>query len=206
MFKKVAQKKFALLIIIPIAWFVAASSLVIFLTSFLIISNYALQKPAPKYSIYSSRPLVLGTASNRLLGKDPRAAKIDKILEKFNCPMQNLGEFYVYEADKNNIPYWIVPAISFQESNCGKKSPTIDEEETYNAWGWAVYGSTTKGFDNWEHGISVVSDYMNERFFSQGITDPCEIMKVYTPPSNGSWCEGIKYFGDMINEYKSPVL
>lgn len=205
MFKKIVRKKLALLIVVPIAWFTVVSALIVFIISFLIVSNNSLLKPTLKYSIFSSRPLVLGTSTTRLLGTDPRAAKIDKVLEYFKCPMRDLGESYVQEAEKNGIPYWIVPAIGFQESSCGKNSPTIDGNETYNAWGWGVWGDETKGFDSWEHGISVVSKYIGERFFSQGITDPCEIMKTYTPPSSGSWCEGVKYFGEIIENYKSPT-
>jgi len=61
-------------------------------------------------------------------------------------------------------------------------------------------------FDSWEHGIKVVSAYMNERFFSQGVTELCDIMKVYTPPSKGSWCAGVEYFKDAIDEYQTPLL
>jgi hypothetical protein len=31
----------------------------------------------------------------------------------------------------------------------------------------------------------------------------CIIMNTYTPPSNGSWCNGVKYFGDMIQNYET---
>lgn len=135
---------------------------------------------------------------------DPRAIKIDEIFKKYNCPMAGLGEVFVREADKNNIPYWVVASIAFQESSCGKKVPYVDDNSSYNAWGWAVYGDQVKTFDSWEHGISVVSQYMDEKFFSKGITDLCEIMKIYTPPSKGSWCKGVGFFGEEIHEFESP--
>jgi hypothetical protein len=59
-------------------------------------------------------------------------------------------------------------------------------------------------FDSWEHGVKVVSKYMADQFHSQGVTEPCEMMKTYTPPSNGSWCDGVNFFGDIISNYKSP--
>ena len=76
--------------------------------------------------------------------------------------------------------------------------------ESYNGWGWGVWGDNVKFFDDWEHGIATVSEYLAERFYSKGITDPCDIMKVYTPPSNGSWCQGIDYFKEVITQYESP--
>ena len=57
-------------------------------------------------------------------------------------------------------------------------------------------------FDGWEHGIKVVSKYMGNTFYSEGVTDLCEIEKIYTPPSEGSWCEHIAHFRDVIEGYE----
>lgn len=158
-----------------------------------------------KYSIYSAKPLTLGSLDYLVYTKDSRSQKINEIFKEFNCPLEGLGEVFVYEADKNDIPWWIVASIAFQESSCGKMTPERNGVESYNAWGWAVYGDNVQMFDNWVRGIETVSSYLNKRFFSQGITEPCDIMKVYTPPSNGSWCKGVSYFGEMIQSYKSPT-
>lgn len=157
-----------------------------------------------KYSIYASTPLLLGSTDYQIYSKDARSQKINQVFRQFNCPLEGLGEVFVYEADKNNIPWWLVASISFQESSCGKMTPEPKGSESYNAWGWAVYGDQVQSFDNWARGIEQVSAYMGDKFFSKGITDTCDIMKTYTPPSKGSWCEGVKYFGDLIQNYKSP--
>lgn len=182
---------------------------------FLASNNNNSTKYTPKYSIFSSRPLTSLGASTRLFGGDTRAATLDKVFEAYNCPLAGYGQTFVEEADKNEIPYWLLAAISFQESGCGKVTPKInisegnEEEEpemieTYNAWGWGVWGKYAKSFDNWEHGISAVSRYLGEQFYSKGVTDTCEIMKTYTPPSDGSWCRGVNYFGEIIQNYASP--
>lgn len=135
---------------------------------------------------------------------DARAHKIEGLFDKFKCPLAGTGEFLVQQADQYQIPYWLVAAVSFQESGCGKKSPELDGvAETYNAWGYGVWGGRIKTFDNWEAGIAAVSKYFGINFFAKDITDPCEIMKTYTPPSKGSWCEGVKYFGKMIESFES---
>jgi hypothetical protein len=156
-----------------------------------------------KYNIFSAQPLVLGTSTINLYGMDSRAKKIEGVFRAYNCPMRGTGEFIVEQADKNGIPYWIIPAIAFQESMCGKITPERAGVESYNAWGWAVYGGNAKFFNNYEHGIKVVSEYMSNRFFKQGITEPCDIMRIYTPPSKGSWCRGVNYFGDKIKNYST---
>jgi hypothetical protein len=158
-----------------------------------------------RYSIYASEPLTLSEATSTIYAKDSRAQRIDEVFGMFNCPMKGLGETFVYEADKAGIPWWLAASIAFQESSCGKNTPKIDGKETYNAWGWAVYGSTVKSFESFDKGIATVSGYLYDQFISRGVTDLCEIMKVYTPPSNGSWCSGVTHFADLIKNYQTPL-
>lgn len=202
--EKLIKPKLSVLLILPTVWLGSISLILVtlILTMFINIDE---SKPQNKYSMYSSKPLVLGIMTDSTNLGDPRSAKIDKVFEKYNCPLQGMGKVFVEEADNHNIPYWLVAAVAFQESSCGKMTPEPGGVESYNAWGWAVYGDNVKMFDSWEHGISVVSKYMYETFYSKGITDACEIMNTYTPPSQGSWCAGVNYFTEIIDEYKSPI-
>ena len=159
-----------------------------------------------KYTLFSAKPLTMEASNQDLDFSDSRAVKIDSAFKFFNCPLYGLGKKFVEQADENDIPYWVVAAIAFQESSCGKNTPTKDGVRTSNAWGWATYGDQVYDFDSFEHGIEVVSRYMSKRFYSQGVTDLCAIMKTYTPPSNGSWCRGVGYFGDFIRSYKTPQV
>ena len=172
------------------------------------INNTTLNAPVTrikpdKYNIFAAQPLEIETTTTFLYGMDSRAKKIDGVFKAYNCPMAGTGEYIVEQADKNGIPYWIVASIAFQESICGKYTPEKGGVESYNAWGWAKYGDSTKFFKSYEHGIKVVSEYLGNRFFKRGITDTCDIMKVYTPPSNGSWCRGVNYFAEKIQNYGS---
>ena len=188
-------------------WAGAILAITIFLATF--IFNIPLYKYSPtvpdKYSLFSSIPLTLDSVSQELDYSDSRSIRIDRVFEVFNCPMTGLGETIVKQADDNDIPYWVVAAIAFQESSCGKNTPVIDGVKTKNAWGWATYGESVYEFDSYEQGIQIVSKYLSKKFYSRGVTDLCEIMRTYTPPSNGSWCKGVQYFGDFIQSYKSPT-
>lgn len=164
--------------------------------------NYA--KPT-RYAVYSSKPLTLETVQQEFNLIDSRAEKINSVFASFNCPLYGTGEEFVLRADENDIPYWLAAAIAFQESSCAKNTPFLNGQRTKNAWGYATYGSQVYDFDSYEQGIDVVSRYLNKRFYSRGITDLCEIMRVYTPPSNGSWCSGVGYFRDYILNYKTPL-
>lgn len=191
-------------VILPIAWLLT-SSLFIFIISFaLILSLHNSSSSAYRYTIFSASPKVLGASSTRITGDDARAERIDSIFNKYKCPIKGYGKTFVQEADKNKIPYWLVAAIAFQESSCGKNTPIVNGDDTYNLYGWGVWGPHVYKFDSIEEGIAVVSKYMNTKFISKGIREPCDIMKVYTPPSNGSWCMGVKFFRDEILEFETP--
>ncbi len=192
-------------VVLPIAWGGLTFFSTIAALSLLLVS---VSKPAYlqnlKYSVYSANPLVLGDSSTRISQGDSRAESIDRVMAFYKCPMTGLGDKFVQEADKNNIPYWVVASIAFQESSCGKNTPIKNGEETYNAYGYGVWGEHIKAFKTWEHGIEVMSVYMSEMFYSQNITELCEIMKTYTPPSKGSWCAGVGHFRDQILGYETP--
>lgn len=185
----------------------AAFSIVVifaFITSIMLTPQKARPQDTTRYAIYSSKPLTLRSSTISIYSRDSRAQKINEVYKIYNCPLEGMGDVMVYEADKNNIPWWLVAAVSFQESSCGKKTPKVGGVESYNAWGWAVYGNMAFSFDNWVRGIETVSKYFSDKFYSKGITDTCVIMKTYTPPSKGSWCEGVNHFGDMIQNYETP--
>jgi len=164
--------------------------------------NSPVQKMYPsKYNVFSAEPLTLEATTTYLYGMDSRAKKVDGVFKAYGCPMYGTGEYILEQADKNGIPYWIVASIAFQESLCGKHTPEKSGVESYNSWGWAVYGGNAKFFKSYEHGIKVVSEYLSNRFFKRGITDTCDIMRVYTPPSNGAWCRGVNFFAEKIQNY-----
>ncbi len=208
-----ARLKYTLVLLVT--WFFATTFLIFGVTIALIMS---LENPSSSFLARSNRninlvplaeaeqPVVLGAMTVQIEANDSRATTIDKTFEKYNCPLAGNGEIFVKHADANNIPYWLVAAIAFQETSCGKNQPTVNGENSNNFWGYGVWGPHVKMFDDIEHGISAVSKYMDQRFYSQGITDLCEIMKVYTPPSDGSWCAGVGFFRDEIVEYTSAKV
>lgn len=181
-----------------LAWFITTSSILGF------VRAAPFSDSAVSPSVFGAKTLRLPESRFETVQVDSRTLKIEKVFEKFKCPLAGKGEFIVQKADECGIPYWLVPAVAFQESGCGKNTlePT-GVTESYNAWGYGVWGRNIKTFDDWEAGISAVSKYFGTNFFSRGINDPCQIMEIYTPTSEGSWCEGVKYFADLIENYAS---
>ncbi len=190
--------------LLPLVWVGTNIVLLVVVVSILFASRSGNLFNQVKYSVFATKPYVLGASSSRIESDDAKVERVNAVLRNFKCPLAGQGKTFVEEANKNKIPYWLVASISFQESGCGKNTPyKTDVDETYNAWGWGVWGTNIKHFDSWEQGIATVSKYMGDKFYSKGITDTCEIMRIYTPPSNGSWCNGVNYFGDLIQNYSS---
>ena len=187
----------------PFIW-IALTSTVFATTSFFLLGSFSKTSAGNVLSYYTAKAPNTTQSDFETQAQDARALKIEGVFNKFKCPLAGTGEYIVQKADDHNIPYWLVAAVSFQESGCGKKTPIVAGlENSYNAWGYGVWGNNVKTFADWEAGISALSNYFDVNFFSKGITDPCEIMRVYTPPSKGSWCEGVKYFGEMIQNFES---
>lgn len=146
---------------------------------------------------------------------DHRAIKINKFFNSYGSPLSGYGDVFVEEADKNGIEWKLVASIAHCESTGGKVTPQFGNEESYNAWGWAVYdnNSTTKSVNrysmgSWENGIKIVSAGMKS-YYNRGLTTPEKIVTRYTPasvrkangdPENAPWTKCVLYTYDKIEE------
>jgi hypothetical protein len=70
-----------------------------------------------------------------------------------------------------------------QESNLCKSIPP----GSYNCLGFGVHARGTLGFENYEAGFDRAARELKERYVDIGLTTPEDIMRKYTPSSNGSW-------------------
>src|SRR3989344_2419103 len=153
MIKISRSKNPAVVFLLPIVWTFFVSILTLSLTLYLIFNADNLKTKNTIYSIYAAKPLVLGDSTSSIGSSDSRSSSLNQLMEAYDCPLAGFGDKFVSEAEKNGIPYWFVAAISFQESNCGRKIPS----DSYNAWGYGIYGGKVHKFDSWEDGIATVS-------------------------------------------------
>ncbi len=144
---------------------------------------------AVNYQPYSAVPQVLAAFSDaEIKDADARPTIIDNFLNRYKSPFKGLGQFITDTADKYQIPYSMIPAISQCESNVGKVIPP----DSFNAWGYGIYGDTVLRFNNWFEAIDRVSRGLREDYYSQGLDTPQKIMTKYTPSSNGSWAQCVE--------------
>lgn len=143
---------------------------------------------------FAALPTSQDITSSAITQADGRAAKIEQFLEAYNSPLAPYANDIVKAADEYGIDYRLLPSIAMQESGLCKKIP----ENSYNCWGFGVYGQTAMHFSGYQDGIYTVSKALGEKYKANGLVTPQEIMHVYTPQSNGSWANGVNYFMNQL--------
>jgi hypothetical protein len=122
---------------------------------------------------------------------DYRVVILRKYLESHNSPLSESSEHFVYWADKYELDWRMVPAISGVESTFGKNIPA----NSYNAYGWA---NGNYSFESWEDSIEVVSKTLREKYYNRGATTINQIARRYAPPSS-TWAWKVTYFMEKID-------
>lgn len=121
---------------------------------------------------------------------DARAANLKAFLRKYNSDLYNHAEKIIEVSDKYQFDYRLLPAIAMQESNLCRVIP----DNSYNCWGWGIYGTTVTRFDSYDDAIEIVAKGIKKNYIDQGLVTASAIMKKYTPPSQGSWQHGVNLF------------
>jgi len=136
------------------------------------------------------------TSLNLKGGSDYRVKVLKAYLSKHDSPLTDNAKDFVDYADKYNLDWKLVAAISGVESTFGKAIPP----DSYNGWGWGVYGTNVIRFNSWEEGIKTVSQGLRERYMdSWGGKDIYEIGAVYA--SSPAWADHVEHYLNDISEF-----
>ncbi len=110
-----------------------------------------------------------------------KADAIDAYFRKYEMPLEGMGTKMVLEAEKNDIDWRLLPAISVRESTGGIFAC---KKVKNNAFGW---GSCKIGFNSNEEAIETVARNLggNNPKTSHHYEDKTtkEILRAYNPPS-----------------------
>jgi hypothetical protein len=124
---------------------------------------------------------------------DIRVAQLETFLAKYNSPLTPYAQDFVAMADKYQIDWKLVPAITGVESTFGKQIPSY----SYNAYGW---NNGNFRFKSWEDSIEIVSKALREKYFDRGLNTPYKIGPVYAPPSK-TWASKVSFFMQKIEDF-----
>ncbi len=122
---------------------------------------------------------------------DARPEIVRQYLAKYNSPLEPLAQLIVDLSDQHDFDYRWMVAIAQQESNLCKRIPP----DSHNCWGWGIYGDKVTRFDSFEEALRRIAPQFVTIFLKGDHTrEPMEVMKTYTPPSTGSWANGVSTF------------
>lgn len=126
--------------------------------------------------------------------KDKRVAILKAFFRRHDSPLYEHAEFVVKVSDDNGLDYRLIPAISMQESGACKVIPV----NSYNCWGWGIYGNTITRFSSYPEALDTVARGLKKYYIDKGLRTPEEIMRKYNPSSNGSWAFGVNTFINVL--------
>lgn len=142
------------------------------------------------FIVQPTPPIAQATLSFR----DIRTDLLENFFKKYKSPMVGLGPDIIKAADKYQIPFGYLPAIGACEGGLGSKIPL----NSFNTWGWGIYGGKITAFNSWQEAIETVTKGLKTNYFSKGLDTPEKIMPIYTPPSQGSWAFCVnKYLAEL---------
>lgn len=121
---------------------------------------------------------------------DIRVIKLEKFLARYNSPLTPYADVFVRSADRHDIDWRLVPAITGVESTFGKRIPY----NSYNAYGWA---NGDYKFESWESSIEHVTKTLREKYYNKGADTIDKIARRYAPPSK-TWGNNVKFFMNKI--------
>jgi len=133
--------------------------------------------------------------------EDNRFKILKAFLEKYNSPLAASTYDFVKNSDAYNLDWKLVAAISGVESTFGQFIPY----NSFNAWGWGVYGNNVIYFLSWEEGIETVSKGLRENYLNKWkATNIYEIGRIYA--ESPTWAARVEYFMEKITEFENQNL
>lgn len=176
-------------------WYGATALTLIFSVVFsFYLSNTRVTKPSiQNFKLYAALPKSESSISDEIAHADGRAKIIENFLRGYKSPLTNYSDLFISVADRYQLDYRLLPAIAMQESNGGKKVIA----DSYNPFGYGIYGSLVTKFNSWEESIERVGRALKEDYINKGLKNPYQIMTKYTPPSlskGGVWAIGVSSF------------
>lgn len=139
---------------------------------------------------FAALPSLENVVMDTIEGKDAKVELVRLFFTKYNSTLEPFSQDIVDAANLYDIDFRLLPAIAMQESNLCKKAPV----DSYNCWGFGIYGKKVTRFDNYKEAIYTVTKTLSKEYKNRGLESPEEIMKKYTPSNNGKWAYSVNYF------------
>jgi len=148
----------------------------------------------PVFAENSSAPYELKVEAKKV---DKRANIVRSYLAKYNSTLQYQAQDFLDASDLYGVDWRLLVAISGVESTFGKHLPY----NSYNAWGWGIYGDQVIYFDSWRDGIFTVAEGLSKNYLGKGLNSPAEINRIYS--TSPKWGGNVTYFLNDIAQFEA---
>lgn len=130
--------------------------------------------------------------------QDPRVKILEEFLKQYDSPLAPFAATFVREADTYKLDWRLVAAISGLESTFGHYTPY----NSFNAWGWGVFGENVIYFASYDEGIATISRELRQRYVNEwGAESVHEIGSYYA--TSPTWAVRVVYFMEKIKEFEA---
>lgn len=169
-------------------------------TNFLLVLFFTLAAFAVAVNPAFAQESEAGEAAKLSFGQMLRDERVDKLrsyLTSHNSPLTDEAPHFVAEADRLDLDWKLVAAISGVESTFGKHTPP----GSYNGWGWGIPTGAQSGiaFESWKHGITSVSEGLKYRYIDRGATSIEQIGRIYA--ASPRWSGNVRFFLNQIEAF-----
>ena len=143
---------------------------------------------------FAALPATDNLLEDQISSKDSRVENLRVFLNKYGSPLEPFSEKIVGSSEKYGLDFRLLPAIAMQESNLCKKAP----QNTYNCWGFGIYGGKITSFSDYEEAIETISKTLAKDYKDIGLITPEQIMTKYAPSNDGAWALSVNYFMNQL--------
>ena len=169
-----------------------------YLIKFIIVISVALIMPIPSYAMHpasNSSAKLVSTFGETI--PDRRGEILKDFLILYDSPLAPYAGDFVENADKYQLDWRLVASIAGLESTFGKQIPY----NSYNAWGWGIYGDNVIRFSSWPEGIETISKGLRERYFRDlPESNPYIIGPTYA--ASPTWAQRVSYFMARMEDFE----
>lgn len=162
---------------------------------FLILAPFSIS-PAfatPSATLRSNQELVSNLDYRRTLA-------LYTFLDKFNSPLKFHAQVFVEQTNKYDLDYRLLVAIAGVESTFGREIPY----NSYNAWGWGIYGNNIIRFSSYPEAIAVISKSLREDYINNWEAKNIYQMGQFYAASP-TWAQRVVYFMGKIEDETLPL-
>lgn len=144
-----------------------------------------------------SSAMLVTTKSGVLDREDKRVRLLREFLSSYKSPLSASAYTFVEQADQNRLDWRLLAAIAGVESTFGREIPY----NSYNAWGWGIYGTNVISFSSFDEGIQTISIELRATYIDKwGAETVFQIGRYYA--ASPRWASRVAYFMEKIEQFQ----